>query len=307
MANYSSRRFFLPLLFALIAGGVWAYYTTFLSNRIENPAVDSEPFQSVWTERKVLLVGIGDNLVDGLGATTKAHGFFNRLLKNPSDELEDMKGKSLTQVLPKITSLNLSTPDSNSKQHLRSITEDLPVQPNDVYGIVILTTGGIDLVHSYGRSAPRECAMYSATLEQTGPWTVAFRERLTKMLQLISERFPGGCEIYLADICFPTSEIGEKASIDLPPWKDGAAIYETYNSVIIEVAESYPNTHVVPINDVLLKNKTLARYFWKTIYNWSDPNHSFFTKLDNPSDRGYDAIRRAYLNAIIEKTSLRSQ
>ncbi len=101
-----------------------------------------------------------------------------------------MKGKSLTQVLPKITSLNLSTPDSNSKQHLRSITEDLPVQPNDVYGIVILTTGGIDLVHSYGRSAPRECAMYSATLEQTGPWTVAFRERLTKMLQLISERFP---------------------------------------------------------------------------------------------------------------------
>ncbi|MCU0711681.1 MAG: SGNH/GDSL hydrolase family protein [Pirellula sp.] len=305
MAELSSRRFYLPALCVLVAIGAWTYHSRFVSIRIDGPEVDAKPFQTIWSDRKVLLVGIGDNITFGLGANSNEHSFFNRLRKNPSDELDELKGKSLSEVLPNLTSINFASSDSNSKQHTKTVEQSLSVQPADVFGIVILTTGGIDLVHSYGRSAPRECAMYGATMAQSQPWIASFRERLSIMLQLISERFPGGCEIYIADICFPSSEIGEKASIDLPPWKDGAAIHAAYNSVIHEVAQTHSNVHVVPINDVLLSYKMLARHFWKTIYNWSDPNHSFFTKIDNPNDQGYDVIRRTFLNAIADKTELR--
>ncbi len=35
-----------------------------------------------------------------------------------------------------------------------------------------------------------------------------------------------------------------------------------------------------------------------------DPYYWFYDNVEDPNDRGYDAIRRAFLNTIIENTSL---
>ena len=53
---------------------------------------------------------------------------------------------------------NVAVSGSNSIQHLQRI-EDLPAHDPDCMGIVVMTTGGNDLIHWYGRSEPREGAI----------------------------------------------------------------------------------------------------------------------------------------------------
>ena len=174
-----------------------------------------------WTERPVLLLGIGDSITRGLGAKSVEHSFFQRLLVNPEDEWEDMRGRCLSAVLPNLTSENLSVSGSTSLEHAALIEERLETYPEDLFGLVVMTTGGNDLIHSYGRRPPVEGAMYGATLQQAEPWIQNFRERLQRMIDGITERFPGGCEIYLADIYDPTDGVGDGGSSGHPGERSG--------------------------------------------------------------------------------------
>jgi lysophospholipase L1-like esterase len=311
MKTISSKRRLLWLGgIAFVAISASLFYVNFFLARPTGvgpagPEVSAEPFQSTWTDRKVHLVGIGDSITAGLGASAQNLTFFNRLLHNPPNEFDDMADKSLLTVLPNLTSKNLAMSGSNSSQHLQVIEERLSPKPNDVFGIVVMTTGGNDLIHSYGKSLPRECAMYGARLEQAQPWIESFRQRLSKMLDLITERFPGGCEIYLANIYDPTDGVGDAPSIYLPHWRDGLAIHAAYNSVIVEATQSRENVHLVPIYEAFLGHGSHCRQFWRTTYNWKDPNYWYYSNVEDPNDRGYDAIRRSFLNVIVKNSQLR--
>jgi hypothetical protein len=46
----------------------------------------------------VRLVGIGDSITAGLGAASRDHTFFNRLLQNPADEFPDMQGRCMERI-----------------------------------------------------------------------------------------------------------------------------------------------------------------------------------------------------------------
>ena len=65
------------------------------------PDVPIEPFQHVWSQQDVLLLGIGDSITVGVGAS-KGFSYFERLLKNPQQGCEDMMGKDLSSVFPKL-------------------------------------------------------------------------------------------------------------------------------------------------------------------------------------------------------------
>jgi lysophospholipase L1-like esterase len=306
----SKRRLFLLGACAVVTIAASLFYVNyFLARPIgvgpAGPEVSSVPFQAVWTDRKVHLIGIGDSITAGLGASSQSLTFFNRLLHNPPGEFDDMADKSLLTVLPNLISKNLALSGSNSSQHLEMIEEQLTPKPDDVFGIVVMTTGGNDLIHSYGKSVPRECAMYGASLEQAKPWIESFRQRLAKMLDLITEKFPGGCEIYLANIYDPTDGVGDAPSIYLPNWPDGLAIHAAYNAVIVEATQSRENVHLVPIYEVFLGHGSHCRQFWRTTYNWKDPNYWYYSNVEDPNDRGYDAIRRSFLNVIANNSQLR--
>lgn len=292
----------------LLIVAVAFYLRTFVSRPIGHgpagPNVSAEAFDRAWTSRKVHLVGVGDSITAGLGAKSPTHTFFNRLVRNPEDEFEDMQGRSLSAVLPHLTTENLAVSGSTSQQHLEILEERLLPQPEDVYGLVVMTTGGNDLIHSYGRSAPRECAMYGATRAQAQPWIASFRQRLSKMLDVITSRFPGGCEIYLANIYDPTDGVGDAPSVYLPHWRDGLAIHAAYNEIIQSCAESRPNVHIVPLYETFLGHGSHCCQFWRRCYDRSDPHYWFFDNIEDPNDRGYDAIRRTFLNAILEKSEL---
>ena len=76
-------------------------------------AVAREPFTQPWTDRPVLVVGIGDSITDGYGATP-GKSYWQRLLRNPPDELDDMRGICLSSVLPRMESLELAVSTTTS-------------------------------------------------------------------------------------------------------------------------------------------------------------------------------------------------
>ena len=307
----SRRRLYVLLSIAVIVGvGVLAYLEFSLARPVgEGPAganVDPNHFASTWTQRRVRVIGIGDSITAGLGAKSPSHTFFNRMLENPRDEYPSMQGVCLSSVLPNLESENFAISGSESSVHLDVIKDRVQDHDEDVYGIVLMTSGGNDLIHMYGRSPPRECAMYGATLQQAEPWIDNFHTRLGEMLDRLISKFPGGCEIYLADIYDPTDGVGDAPSIFLPDWPDGLAIHARYNEAIRSVAAARKNVFVVPLHETFLGHGSHCRQFWREHYRKDDPHYWFYSNIEDPNDRGYDAIRRTFMNTLIEHTSLRS-
>jgi hypothetical protein len=108
MPNLARRRRLWILLAVgglLIAGSAF-YIQYFLARPIGSgptgPAVDSQPFQHVWTDRRVKVLGLGDSITAGLGADRIEHSFFSRLIANPDDEFADMQGNCLSAALPNL-------------------------------------------------------------------------------------------------------------------------------------------------------------------------------------------------------------
>ncbi|MEO1527296.1 MAG: SGNH/GDSL hydrolase family protein [Planctomycetota bacterium] len=269
------------------------------------PSVDRERFEGVWTDRKVHVLGIGDSITAGLGARSKRHSYFNRVIENPRDEYADMRGICLSAVLPELSSHNVAISGSESEVHA-DVIEELEVLSDDVFGIVLMTSGGNDLIHSYGKAKPRECAMYGATLTEAEPWIAKFETRLNAMFDSIEDRFPGGCEIYIGDIYDPTDGRGDAPSIYLPDWPDGLAIHARYNETIRGVASTREKVFVVPLYAAFLGHGSHCRKWWLKTYRREDPFYWFHTNVEDPNDRGYDAIRRVFLNEIVANTQLRS-
>jgi lysophospholipase L1-like esterase len=285
----------------------WGYVRYFLSRPIAGPTVEKAPFDSVWTDRKVQLLGVGDSVTAGLGAKSIDHSYFRRMITNPSDEYDDMKGKCLTHVLPNLEATNLAMSGSTSRVHLDILQSKLMPHQEDVYGIVFMTTGGNDIIHDYGRSKPRECAMYGATLKEASEWIDNFDRRLDEMIELLTQSFPGGCEIYLGDIYDPTDGVGDAPSVYLPHWPDGLAIHERYNKVIHSKPSKYSHVFIVPMHATFLGHGSHCRQFWGPHYRSEDPYYWYYENIEDPNDRGYDALRRIFLNTLLTHTKLRQR
>ncbi|MCL2347812.1 MAG: SGNH/GDSL hydrolase family protein [Planctomycetaceae bacterium] len=266
------------------------------------PKVEREPFASVWSEEPVLLLGIGDSVTAGFGVPA-AYGYVNRLADNPPDEFPEMQGVCLRKVWPKLEVKNIAVSGSTSLQHESYLNDDerFPKQPENVFGIVVMTTGGNDIIHNYGQSPPKEGAMYGASIEQATPWIENFRGRLDRMIDRITEKFPGGCMIFLADIYDPTDGVGDAPSAFLPAWPDCMKVLDAYNAVIAEAATKHPNVVLVPMHDAFLGHGIHCSQFWRKHYKAGDPTYWFYTNLEDPNIRGYDAIRRLFLNEILLK------
>lgn len=251
-------------------------------------------FSAQWSRRPVLLLGLGDSVTAGFGAT-EGRSYFQRLVANPPDEFPEMRGICLSAVLPGLRAEDHAVSGSTSIQHLEYQVARLRRRPRDTFGIVVMTTGGNDLIHNYGRSAPTEGAMYGVTLQQAEPWIRSFETRLDTMLERLEAVFPGGCRIFLANIYDPTDGVGDARNVGLPPWKDGLEILAAYNAVIARCPSRHPSVHVVNIHDPFIGHGLYCRQFWRRHYHPDDPHYWYYANVEDPNDRGYDALRRLFL------------
>ncbi len=289
--------FFLSLgaLLVLATIGHWYFWSYRpVGSGPAGPIVPREPFLRVWSPRKTLLLGVGDSITAGFGASP-GHGYFDLLATNPPDECEGLRGICLKAVFPQLRMLNLARSGSTSLEHLEILKRKLAPQDTDVLGIVVVTTGGNDLIHSYGRQPPREGAMFGASREQAQPWIENFQKRLDAMIDLLESRFPGGCHIFLADIYDPTDGLGDASHAGLPPWNDGHDVRRAYNDVIDRCARRRSNVHLVPIYHEFLGHGIHCTQFWRSNYCGADPHYWLDDDLEHPNRRGYDAIRRVFL------------
>jgi lysophospholipase L1-like esterase len=298
------RRIFIWTAVCCLPLATPGYYWFFLARPLGSgpagPSVPPEPFLHVWSERQVLLLGWGDSITAGFGMK-RGYGYVEWMLDNPPDEFEDMKKICLHNVLPNITLKNMSISGSTSLEHRQWIDIKLDMQPEDVFGLVVMTTGGNDLIHFYGQRPPKEGAMYGATLEQAQPWIENFRHRLDDMIVEMTKKFPGGCMIFLADIYDPTDDVGDAASAMLPPWRDGVKILTKYNAILRQAAIRHDNVIAVPLHATFLGHGTHCTQFWRKHYCSADPAYWSGDNLEDPNVRGFDAIRRIFLIEIAKE------
>jgi lysophospholipase L1-like esterase len=297
-----TKRIFSILLIGLllIAGaGVWLLFKFArpVGSGPAGPAVNREAFSRPWTSRPVLLVGLGDSVTAGFGAR-KGYSYFDRLAKNPADDFPELNGVCLPAVFSNFGSTNLAVSGSTSSEVLTRQLSLLATNDPKVLGIVVMTTGGNDIIHNYGKTPPREEAMYGASLDEAKPWVENFSRRLDSMLGRIDSRFPGGCEIFLANIFDPTDGFGDAEWAGLPQWKDSMQVLDAYNAVIRHAAETHPNVHLVDIHGAFLGHGIHCAQFWRAHFDWRDPHYWFYVNLEDPNERGYDVIRRLFLIEI---------
>jgi lysophospholipase L1-like esterase len=258
------------------------------------PTVPREPFATAWSQRPVLVVGLGDSIPVGEGAG-EGYGFFARMIANPPDEFPEMQGLCLKAVLPNLEVKNLAVSDTTSDQHEQNQLPQIQVQPRDVLGVVVLSSGGNDLLHYYGFAKPRPSAMYGATFEQATPWTDAYEQRLDAMLTQIESCFPGGCHILVANIYDPTDGTGPISVPRAPQWPDATRILTRYNEVIARCVARHPSAHLVDIHSLFMGHGFRCDHFWASCYRPDDPHFWYYENIEDPNPRGHDAIRRAIL------------
>jgi lysophospholipase L1-like esterase len=281
----------------LIAGAGGYLYLTFsrpVGSGPAGPAVKPEAFAKPWSARPVWFVGLGDSVTAGFGAG-KGYGYFDLLVSNSSADYPAMRGLCLSSVFPRLSVTNLSVSGSISHELLGSQLPRLPHFDTNAIGWVVITTGGNDLIHNYGRTPPREEAMFGATWDQAKAWIEQFEVRLNRILSGVQERFPGGCHIFIANIYDPTDGVGDLEPAGLPNWPEGPRILEAYNQVIRRCVEKHPKAHLIDFHQAFLGHGIHCAQFWAKHYQSQDPHYWYFTNLEDPNERGYDAIRRLFL------------
>jgi lysophospholipase L1-like esterase len=296
----------LRLLILLGIGGVLIWGACWYRGRFmpkpmgsgpAGPVVERQAFDHVWSRRNVLLLGIGDSITAGFGVPPE-RTYFEMLLKNPADDDPAMKGLNLPAVLPNLKSRNMARSGTTSYDHLAYTKICLEKQPDDVFGLVVITTGGNDLIHNYGQTPPRENAMYGATFEQAKPWIAEYDKRLDELLDRIEAAFPGGCLIFLGDIYDPTDAVGDAPVGGLPNWPDCLKILQAYNDILHRAAQKRKSVTLVPLYDTFLGHGFHCRERSQPHYRPEDPYFWYAGNIEDPNVRGYDAVRRLFLNAI---------
>jgi len=97
---------------------------------------------------------------------------------------------AVSKVLPNLRHENYARSGSTSIENLQYLVPQLQTQSESTFGLVVMTTGGNDIIHSYGRQPPKEGAMYGASDDQAKLWIENYRQRLSKILDEISKVVP---------------------------------------------------------------------------------------------------------------------
>jgi hypothetical protein len=120
------------------------------------------------------------------------------------------------------------------------------------------------------------------------------------MLTEVTAKFPGGCEIFVGDIYDPADGAGTARVVLLPAWPDGLKVLAECNAVIAPVVARHANAHRVDLHALFMGHGITCAQFWRSTYCWDDPHGWFSPVFEDPNDRGYDAVRRAFLLKMAE-------
>lgn len=286
----------------------WAWSTYGLKSMGRGPValdVPRAPFAKVVSLDKVWLLGLGDSVITGFGSDGR--GLFPLLLGQVDDDPLQL---NLKQVYPKIEHLNLAQNSTTTAMHVATVRAyQRQLQSLNALALVVLSTGGIDLIHDYGRGAPRDGALYGSPAENLPADRQRFAARLDQLMRELQASLPAGLEVYLQTIYDPTDGVGDIENVSpllrlirpLPRWPAGLAYLTAWNEEIRALPQRFPFVRVVDVHKVFLGHGIHCDDPANPHYDARDPSYWYYWNLEDPNVRGYDAIRRAYLRTWAAK------
>jgi len=142
------------LIITLSVGYVgWRYYNALrirsMGTGPAGPLVAAAPFEKIWDEQEIVFLGVGDSITRGYGASGGLT-YFDLLERNNDTVYPDMQGKDLSGVFPKLKARNIAVDYTISQEHIDHQLVKIPQYDDSVHGIIVLTSGGNDLIHDYG-------------------------------------------------------------------------------------------------------------------------------------------------------------
>ena len=291
----------LLIILTAIGYGGWRAYNALRTRPMgtgpAGPAVAVEPFEKAWKDGPVVFLGVGDSITRGYGAPGGLTYF--DLLEQNHAKYPDMVGRDLSSVFGNLTSRNIAVDYTISQEHIDFQLVKLPTYDKSIHGVIVLTSGGNDLIHDYGRSEPRHDAMYGCTYKQAQEWCEQLKGRLETLLIGLNEKFPGGCDIFFANVYDPTDGVGDPQTMMMHRWGACTKVLGLANQKIAELCEQYPNVHLVDIHGPFLGHGIHCDEPWRKHYDKDDPHFWYAPILEDPNLRGHDAIRRIFLLEMI--------
>jgi lysophospholipase L1-like esterase len=221
---YSVRWQAIVLVFFIILLATGYFYCRFrflisppsMGSGPAGPEVPPESFSEIWSEEELVLIGVGDSITNGFGAPGGL-GYFDLLYTNDNTAWPQMKGRDLRTVLPNLKAKNYSQDYTVTREHIDFQLARINKYPKETFGIVVITSGGNDLIHNYGKTPPEDGAIYGCTFEQGVIWTDNIKQRIKILLEGLILKFPGRCQIFLANIYDPTDGVSDPENAGLPP------------------------------------------------------------------------------------------
>jgi hypothetical protein len=75
-------------------------------------------------------------------------------------------------------------------------------------------------------------------------------------------------------------------------------VLKAYNDVISRFADRHEDVSLIDMRSEFLGHGVHCTHFWHRYYHKDDPHYWYWGNLEDPNDRGYDAIRRLFLVQI---------
>ena len=299
------KRWLLGLvLVASLTAAVHLYYRSAAPRPVgagpAGPPVDPAHFESPWSKDTIVLVGLGDSITQGHGASP-GYSYFELLLNNDDLVYQDLIGCDLRTVLPNVRAVNLAVRASTSAQLAREQLPRLERVDKELCGLIVITSGSADVLPPPGKPAAGAGSIYGCSPHEAEKQAARLRERLARVLEGLAERLPGGCQVLLANLPDPTDGVGdfENARGDLRPWPDGLLVLRTLNGAIGEVCAASPHAHLIDVHELFLGHGIHCTDPRNPFYDTQDPHFWYQHSLEAPNDRGHDAVRRAVLNLLV--------
>jgi len=242
-------------------------------------------------------VTLGDSISTGFGASP-GHGYTALLWHNDGVWYPDWCARDLETFFPDLEKNNFAQNAVTTVEVLGWQLDQIPTGA-DQPTLITITIGGNELIHDYGRSPPRDTAVYGCEDADCLTWSYSFQDRLEQIFVFLRDdaRFPEPIDIYIADIYDPSDGTGDISGSGLPDWPDGLVTLGYWNERIRETAVEYDAT-VVCIHDIFLGHGLFHDDPDNPYYDATDPTYWYFINLEDPNDLGYQAVRRVFWEAI---------
>ncbi len=119
-----------------------------------------------------------------------------------------------------------------------------------------------------------------------------FDQRLETIARRVRETFPGGCQIFIANIYDPSDGAMGTSRTRAAAWPDGLQVLAAYNQVLAKLAERNPMCILLTCTRCSWDMESIAAVLASALQT-SDPHYWYWDNLEDPNDRGYDAAAAA--------------